>query len=651
MCGFAGFVDLTAATDRRTLSDLARALAAPLAHRGPDDEGVWAEAALGVGLGFRRLSILDLTAAGHQPMVDRASGSVLAVNGEIYNHRELRRRLEASWCFAGESDSEVLLAALCRWGVATTLERVTGMFAFAFVDVPTSRLHLARDRFGEKPLHVARRGRSLAFASELKSFRALPWPSASLDRASAAAYFRYGYVPDPRTIFEGIERLEAGSYLTVPLGPSDAGREPTRHRYWSARVGMIEARSRPLAASTPELAERVDHAVGTAVTGRLQSDVPLGAFLSGGIDSSLIVAHLARARATPKTFTIGFPEAEFDESDAAATVARLLGTDHTCLEVSHSEAMAVIPELPALFDEPFADPSAVPTVLVARLAARSVTVVLSGDGGDELFGGYDRYRWADSIWRRTRAIPGPLRRGLADVLGAVPLGLWSAALALPGRAGVPGLDRIRPDHGRRIAGLLEAEDPPTLFRSLVSHWKDPARLVTCAREPATIFDAFTRDDAGLSPVEQFMVADTLGYLPGDILTKVDRATMAVSIEGRIPLLDPDLAALAWRLPAELRVTPGVGKPLLRAALHRHLPAEVVDRPKMGFGIPLGTWLRGPLRRWADDLLDPESLDHDEILDVRAIRKLWAEHLRGDRDGSYYLWDVLMFQAWRMHASP
>lgn len=642
MCGFCGVLDpdLPAADQ---LGAAVTAMTETLVHRGPDDAGLWLDASAGIALGHRRLSILDLSPLGHQPMVSHSGRYLLAFNGEIYNHAELRRDLGESLPWRGHSDTEVLLAAIEHWGLASTLTRLNGMFAFALWDRQSRRLGLARDRLGEKPLYYGwNRGR-LLFGSELKALVAHPGWQGALDRDALAAYLRLCYVPAPHSIYRGIRKLEPGTFATLEPGQ----REPRVEVYWSARAAVERGLADPFAGSQAEALETLEHLLMDAVDLRMHADVPLGAFLSGGIDSTTVVALMQAQSPRPvRTFSIGFHEAGFNEAEDARRVAAHLKTDHTELYVTARDGLATIPSLPSHWDEPFADSSQIPTLLVSQMARRDVTVCLSGDGGDELFGGYSRYLWTRDTWRRIGWVPLRMRRALAAAVTGISTRTWDRLLS-PLTAVLPGPLRIANpgDRLHKAIDVLTGDSPEALYLRMVSHWKDPAALVIGAREPLTVLTDPLRRAQTPSITESMMYMDSVLYLPDDILVKVDRASMAFGLEARVPLLDHRVYELAWSLPLAWKVQGGLGKLPLRRILARHVPPALIDRPKMGFGIPLAEWLRGPLRDWAEHLLDAARLRADGLLRDEPIRALWAEHLTGRRNWAYYLWDVLMFQAW------
>lgn len=645
MCGLTGFLAPNGLSD--SLENVARRMTDTLVHRGPNDSGVWVDQHCGVGLAHRRLSILDLSPAGHQPMVSAWGRHVIAFNGEIYNHLDLRKKLEAGGAaprWHGHSDTETLLACFNAWGIEPTLQKTIGMFAISLWDRETRTLTLARDRMGEKPLYYGWIGGALAFGSELKALKAFPGFDARIERRALALFMRHNYVPAPWTIYENVWKLPPGCYVQFSL-PLPGG--ASVRAYWSLRMAAQIGLQEPFAGSPLEAVDELERLLRQSIAGQMVADVPLGAFLSGGIDSSTIVALMQAQSSRPvKTFTIGFHEAEYNEATHARAVAHHLGTDHTEFYVTPSEAMEVVPKLPELYDEPFADSSQVPTHLVSRLARRQVTVALSGDGGDELFGGYNRYFWALSVWRRLDRLPLSARRAFAALIGGVPPSGWNRLFALMGSLVPRRLRFSNPgDKLHKLAGLLSADRPEAIYLQLLSHWDDPARLVLGAEEPLT---PVTDPSAWLSSPDfesRMMYIDSITYLPDDILVKVDRAAMAVSLETRIPFLDHRVLEFAWRLPLSMKIRNGQGKWLLQQLLCRYVPRNLIERPKMGFGVPIDHWLRGPLRDWAESFLAEERLLREGFFDPIPIRQKWAEHLSGRRNWQYLLWDVLMFQAW------
>lgn len=629
------------------LQDALPRMTAAIAHRGPDDDGHWFDAEAGIALGHRRLAIVDLSPAGHQPMASASGRWVIAFNGEIYNHLDLRGELEAAGSappWRGHSDTETLLAAVEAWGVQRTLERSSGMFAFAIWDREERALWLARDRFGEKPLYYGWNRGVFLFGSELKALRAFPGFDAPVDRQALALYLRHNAVPAPFSIHQGICKLLPGHWLRLGTQDLEEGRLPEPIAYWSAAEQAHAGRADPFAGSEAEAADELERLLRDAVGRQMMADVPLGAFLSGGIDSSVVVAMMQAQSARPvRTFSIGFNEAGYNEAEHAAAVARHLGTDHTELYVTSEDALAVIPRLPTMYDEPFADSSQIPTSLVAQLARQHVTVALSGDGGDELFGGYSRYFLASRLWSKISRLPVSIRALAARAISAVPVGAWNriyhaGAIVLPAeqRWSLPG-DKIH--KGAAILAKREGED---LYRDLITHWQ-PHSLMHGIDEPARFGPPRSRNMGNL--INYMMLEDACHYMADDILVKVDRAAMACSLETRVPLLDHRVFEFAWRLPLHYKVRGGTGKHLLRQVLYRHVPRSLIDRPKMGFGVPIDSWLRGPLKEWAAELIDPVRLRNDGYFDPEPIARKWKEHQSGVRNWQYHLWDILMFQAW------
>lgn len=669
MCGLTGFWRINKEPSVESLPAIVSSMAAALQHRGPDDTGAWAAEPTGVALGHARLAIIDLSPAGHQPMASAAGRFVMAFNGEIYNHQQLRSELTATGAapaWRGHSDTETLLAGFELWGIESTLRRSVGMFAIAVWDTQHRTLTLARDRFGEKPLYYGWAGqgaaRAFVFGSELKALRAYPGFDNPVCREALAQYLRFMYVPAPRSIYQGIYKLEPGCLLTIqgqlpetapaqPLRPGQYHGSLQLKRWWSLSEIVEQATNAPLQDETDAL-QQLEQTLTDSVKLQSLADVPLGAFLSGGVDSSVIVALIQQQSSRPvKTFTIGFDEAGFDESPHALAVARHLGTEHHEMRVSARMAQDVIPTLPHMYDEPFADSSQIPTYLVSQTARQQVTVALSGDAGDELFGGYNRYFWGPRIWNRLAWMPVPVRQSLLRLMAALPVNsLNSLAGSLGLARGTAGVARLGEKLQKLATSLHNVRDIDDLYRNLVSEWQDPASLVIGNRgitlqEPASLLD----DALPVRGVEQdplrMMYLDSMSYLPDDILCKVDRAAMATSLETRVPFLDHRVVELAWRLPLHMKIRGNVGKWALRQVLYKHVPRELIERPKAGFAIPIGQWLRGPLRDWAEDLLSEPRLRAEGYLRPAPIRQAWAEHLSSRRDHTAKLWAVLMFQAW------
>jgi asparagine synthase (glutamine-hydrolysing) len=638
MCGMVGYWD----RERKANINTIQMMSKKLQHRGPDGSGVWLNSSSTLALAHRRLSIIDLTEAGHQPMLSSCGKFVLVFNGEIYNHLELRRDLEnenVGITWHGHSDTETLLISLQFWGVEKTLKKLNGMFAFALWNDSEQKLFLARDRMGEKPLYYGNNNNCFFFGSELKSFKPHPGWKGEVDRNALALFMRYSVVPSPWSIYQGISKLPPAHFVII----SDNGTSISKPRcYWNLS-NIAEENSGSARGGVKDLTDELDTLLNNAVSSRMASDVPLGAFLSGGLDSTIVAALMQKHSSKPiKTFTIGFNERGYNEATHAKDVAQYLGTDHTELYVGPKEAMNVISNIGSIWDEPFADSSQIPTLLVSQLAKQHVTVSLSGDGGDELFCGYNRYTKGYQIWERLKVLPLPIRRVIARLIDIFPTAPLEYLIHfLPMKYQVPHLTNGL----SKLADVMRQESDLQYYQSLVSHWKNPQKVVLNSVEPKTLFNNPDKlpnlDDFR----EQMMFIDSVSYLPDDILTKVDRASMFVSLEARVPLLDHRIVEFAQKIPISLKYQNGEGKWLLREVLNRYVPKKLMDRPKMGFGIPIDEWLKKDLREWAEELLSEKRLREEGFFDYKVIRKMWNDYVNGKLQSHYYLWDVLMFQAW------
>jgi asparagine synthase (glutamine-hydrolysing) len=646
MCGIAGFWQ--SKRTREHPCEVLNRMGAALKHRGPDDSGVFYQEDAGLGLAFRRLSILDLSSEGHQPMFSASGRYVMVFNGEVYNFEEIRNCLDPHrW--RGGSDTEVMLQAIERWGLEASLHRFVGMFAIALWDVRERKLHLVRDRLGIKPIYYGSFGGTFAFGSELKAIRQLEEFVPEIDRNTLALYMRHSYVPSPHCIYKGLHKLKPGCMLTLDC----ASGTPIISKYWSVEETARNGLESPLHVDDSEAVHQLHELLRHSVRLRMISDVPLGAFLSGGVDSSTVVALMQEQSRRPvSTFTIGFCEQGYNEAADAKRVAEHLGTEHTELYLSSKDALGVIPLLPNLYDEPFSDPSQIPTYLVSKLARQYVTVSLSGDGGDELFGGYNRYKWTRKIWGLNNLIPRGARRTAASIIRAVSPRRFDAvfdslAPILPKRFrhSTPG------DKTHKLADFLAMDGPQAVYYSALSHWRDPEGIVLGSMEPDTVRGTIQQAFGSVDIEDAMMLADLLYYLPDDILTKVDRASMAVSLEVRVPLLDHRIVEFAWRLPALMKIRKTTTKWILRRVLHKYVPQNLVERPKMGFGVPIDGWIRGELKDWAEDLLSARSLSAHNLFDVQQIRDKWDQHVSGVRNWQYLLWDVLVFQSWFNGSQP
>ncbi|HEY1721217.1 MAG TPA: asparagine synthase (glutamine-hydrolyzing) [Magnetospirillaceae bacterium] len=640
MCGIAGMFDRSARTDEAQLQSIGKAMGNALAHRGPDDDGVWSDPSAGIALAFRRLAIRDLSPAGHQPMISASGRYVISYNGEIYSQDEIAKDVVArDVAFRGHSDTEVMLESIAHFGIKPTVERLIGMFAIALWDREERTLTLIRDRLGIKPLYWAQFGELILWGSELKPLHAHPGFQRAINHDAVAGYLRHAYVPAPLTIYQGVQKLPPGCMVTLR-----AGAEPKIESYWDARAIVSQAVRQRFDYSDAEATDQLEALLKDAIGRRLIADVPLGAFLSGGIDSSTVVALMQAQSSRPvQTYTIGFNADGFDEAQHAKAVAKHLGTAHTELYVEPDHARDIIPRLADIYDEPFADSSQIPTFLVSEMTRRHVTVALSGDGGDELFAGYNRYTTGQNIWNRLQQIPGPLRSMAACAVHSLSPAMWDRLTSpLPRR-----MRNVL--SGRRLykaAGTLGDRYGDSFYRALVTQWDQPDRMVPQGHEPhGVLWDRSVRDDVP-DFVERMQYLDLMTYLPDDILTKVDRASMDVALEVRVPLIDHRVVDFAFRLPTHLKLRHGKGKWLLRQVLYKHVPKELVERPKMGFGVPLAAWLRGPLRDWAEDLLDAGKLAQGGLVDPAPVRQAWTALLAGGRGLEYPLWTILMLEAWR-----
>jgi asparagine synthase (glutamine-hydrolysing) len=634
MCGIAGFFKGPTLNAEKQRS-LLQKMSATIHHRGPDSSGEWTDPDAHIALAHRRLSILDLSPAGHQPMISPSGRYVITYNGEVYNHLELRKEIDSiNW--RGHSDTETLLAGFDTWGICATIKKTVGMFAMAVWDRELRELFLVRDRMGEKPLYYGWQGNTFLFGSELKPFREHPDFRNEIDRDSLTLYLRHGYINAPYSIYKGIKKLLPGTVLTLG-SDCKVSEYPEPVSYWSVYDAVLEGRKNPFQGTEKEAVDELERVISQAVKGQMISDVPLGAFLSGGTDSSAIVALMQAQSSSPvKTFSIGFHEKGYDEAVYAKEVARHLGTEHTELYVTPKQAMDVIPMLPELYDEPFGDSSAIPTFLVSRLAKKQVSVSLSGDGGDELFGGYGRYESAEKFWSKISKVPYPLRQMTGSALD-------TAYDMFSGRY-ISGLKKVK-----SLSEYLKCKGEREYYHAAVSSWRNPDEIVIKGVEPLTPLTERGTEMSFASYTERMMFTDMLCYLPGDILTKVDRAAMGVSLETRVPLLDHRVVELSWRLPFRYKVQNGISKWALKEVLYRHVPRSIMERPKMGFGVPVDFWIKNEFRDWTDNLLSEKRLREDGFFKPEYIRRRWREHLGGRQNWKESLWFVICFQAWKDRA--
>lgn len=661
MCGITGIFSPKHLM-RQNIAEIARSMAQKIKHRGPDDEGIWTDTQHGISLAHRRLSVLDLSDAAHQPMESPCGRYIMIFNGEIYNHNEIRREIDGinlhdislnsnGNVWRGHSDTETLLVGISIWGLKKTLLKSVGMFAISLWDRKEQTLLLARDRMGEKPLYYSLQGSTFLFASELKALCAHPEFKMEVDRQALSTLLQRSAISAPHSIYKGVYKLLPGSILKLTKLNIINNRLPHPNIYWSLRDVALTAQKKLFTGTDGEAQDQLELLLQQSISGQMIADVPLGAFLSGGIDSSIVVALMQKlSKRSVKTFTIGFHESGYNEAKHARSVASYLGTEHTELYVSENEAMEVIPRLHQFYDEPFADSSQIPTVILSELARQHVTVSLSGDGGDELFGGYNRYMWGPSIWRQIHWLPRNVRAALAGILSSVSPYAWDKifnglSIFLPRNFcfSTPG------DKLHKIAQILAVRSAEEIYEGLISHWKNTQDVVKGSYESTTILQQLNCPLEMPDLEHQMMYMDSVSYLPDDILVKVDRAAMGFSLETRTPFLDHRLVDFAWSLPLSMKIRNGKGKYLVRQVLDQYMPRKLVERPKMGFSIPLDSWLRGPLKPWVEDLLDESRLLDEGYFNSIPIRKMWHEHLKGKRNWSYHLWDVLMFQSWNSKA--
>ena len=640
MCGFSGFIG-----GHKLVSDpysVLKKMGDTLSHRGPDDNGEWYDSSCDVGMAHRRLSIVDLSSAGHQPLISSSGRYIIAFNGEIYNHLVLRAELERNhnvkkW--NGHSDTETFLACFDVWGVQKSLERVVGMFAFSVWDSKEKVIILGRDRLGEKPLYYGWQNNTFFFGSELKSFKPHPAFQAEVNRDAISLFLRHNYIPSPHSIYKGISKLQPGNLLIVSI----ASPKPKIISYWSSSNIITTGINNQFSGSTIEAVEELERLTMESVKQQMISDVPLGAFLSGGVDSSAIVSVMQAQSARPiKTFTIGFSDEKYNEAKHAKAVANHLGTEHTELYVTHNDALNIIPKLPTLYCEPFSDSSQIPTFLVSQLAKKHVTVSLSGDGGDELFCGYNRYQMTNNLWKKLSIFHPKLRALLAKSIMLFSPKDWDNIVKH-----IPKLKTLNNfgDKLHKGAGVLDSRSINELYLGLVSHSRNPSELVINSIEPKTLLTENSLHLEQLNDVQRMMALDLVSYLPDDILVKVDRASMGASLESRVPFLDHRIVEFSWKLPMAMKINNGQSKWILRQMLYKYVPKHLIERPKMGFGVPIDSWLRGPLRDWAEGLLDENRLKKEGYFHPKPIREMWLAHLSGHRNMQYSLWNILMFQAW------
>ncbi len=648
MCGLVGFLggDFS---NKKLSTNILQEMSDKIISRGPDSSGIWIDETSKIGLAHRRLAVLDLSPAGHQPMISSSKRYTMVYNGEIYNSLEIKNELinaEPAITWSGHSDTEILLAGFDTWGIKETIYRITGMFAISVWDNELKQLTLIRDRLGEKPLYYGWQGsesnKAFLFGSELKSLKKHPQFSNEIDRGSLSLYMRYCYVPAPHSIYKGIKKLEPGTILTVSLN-----NKYTQERYWDARKVVKNGFECQFEQPIGEVTKNLEVELKNTISQQMMADVPLGAFLSGGIDSSAVVALMQSQSSNPiKTFTIGFKEAGYNEAEYAKLVAEHLGTEHTELYVSSQDALDVIPKLPNLYCEPFADSSQIPTYLVAALAREHVTVSLSGDGGDELFCGYNRYLFANKLWNGLKITPASLRGFVGRSVQSFPDAFWAKGFKFLNKITPEKFNGVRwGDKLQKGAGVVGSKDLISLYQGVVSNWQNPSSVVIGEGEHKSIFSTDIEILSSLDDVEKMMAIDMISYLPDDILVKVDRAAMGVSLETRVPFLDHHIIEFTSKIPLSMKLNNGVGKAILRDILYKYVPRELIERPKMGFGIPVSDWLKGPLKDWAEELLSESRLESQGFFYPAIVRKMWSEHILGNRNWQSQLWVILMFQAW------
>ena len=646
MCGLAGFIDNNRSRSSESLEALSHKMCSTLINRGPDDFGSWVDEKSGIAMSHRRLAIQDTTLAGHLPMVSKSGRYIIVYNGEIYNYKTLREELKkAGYFFRSQSDTEVLLAAIEIWGLSAALDKFVGMFAFALWDKNNHRLYLVRDRLGEKPLYYGIFGNVILFGSELKAFEVHDSFVKSINRDAISLLLRYNYIPAPYSIYDKIYKIKPGTFLEIKVENHKIS--TTEYTYWAYKNFVMSEGIDNKIYNYKEAKLSIKDALTESIRSQMIADVPLGAFLSGGIDSSLIVSIMQSLSPDPiKTYTIGFDHSEYNEANDAKSIANYLGTDHTELYVTASQALNVIPKIPNIFDEPFADSSQIPTYLISKLASSNVTVSLSGDGGDELFGGYNRYYKGYSAWKNFSRMPYPINYIFSEIICSINPEKWNFLYNHFGKyiSDEKNYKNIG-DKLYKMADIIKINNPQDMYLSLVSFWNNTEQIVLNSSEPMSTPRDYDNWVENLDDRENMMFLDTISYLPDDILTKVDRSSMAVSLESRTPFLNHSLVELSQRIPIELKIKDGKGKWILRNILNDFIPANFIDKPKTGFGIPIAEWLRGPLKEWAEALIDSSRLKHDGYFNAELVTNMWDKHLNKSRNYGHHLWSILMFQAW------